>query len=237
VRRATWIVAAASLVAVLALVAPAAGANECDGLQVCVPIAGPWVVVPSATGPLRSQVSYQMTCPRNHIAGGLDAQLSQRAIDVGFQGTLGSPVNPGISTARSVVFTGLFVGVTPRAPTFKPLVGCIPATGGGGRVPTSVGATQVFPPGMPSTRRVNTVRVRPGASIVHQGCLAGERLVGASHAFAFDTRQPPSQSLVSGVSGRRSVSGGRVVVRVSGDAEIGTVRALVQVHAVCSRQR
>ena len=84
---------------------------------------------------------------------------------------------------------------------------------------------------------MKTARVRPGAATVRQGCRAGERLVGASHAFAFDTRQPPSQSLVASVSGRRSVAGGRVVVRVSGDAELGGVRAFVQVHAVCSRQR
>jgi hypothetical protein len=236
VRRALGL-AAVGLVAALATAVPAAGANECDGLQVCVPVAGPWVVVPAATGSSRPRVEWQVTCPRNHIAGGLDAQLSQRAIDVGFLGMLGSPVNPGVSTARSVVFTGMFVGETPRAPTFKPFVGCIPATGGGGRVPTSVGTAAVFPPGRPTIRRVKTVRVRPGTTTVQQGCLAGERLVSASHAFAFETRQPPSRSLVSSVSGRRSVSGGRVVVRVQGDAEIGGVRALVQVHAVCSRQR
>jgi hypothetical protein len=236
VRRALWL-AAAGLVAALAAAAPAGSANECDGLQVCVPIAGPWVVVPATTGSSRPRVEYQVSCPRNHIAGGLDAQLSQRAIDVGFLGMLGSPVNPGVSTARAVTFTGMFVGERPRAPTFKPFVGCIPATGGGGRVPTSVGAAAVFPPGQPTTRRVKTVRVRPGSATVRRACLAGERLVAGSHAFAFDTRQPPSQSLVSGVSGRRSVAGGRVVVRVQGDAEIGAVRALVQVHAVCSRQR
>lgn len=235
-RRAVLAVALA-LVAGLAVVAPAASADECDGLQVCVPVAGPWVVVPATTGPARQRVEYSVACPRNHIAGGLDARLSQRAIDVGFLGTLGSPVNPGISTARSVVFTGMFVGESPRAPTFKPFVGCVPATGGGGRVPTSVGSATVFPPGRPTTRRVKIVRVRPGTATVRQGCLAGERLVASSHAFAFDTPQAPSQSLVSGVSGRRSVSGGRVVVRVRGDAEIGGVRALVQVHAVCSRQR
>jgi hypothetical protein len=229
--------AAVGLVAALAAAVPSGAANECEGLQVCVPVAGPWVVVPAATGSARPRVEWQVTCPRNHIAGGLDAQLSQRAIDVGFLGTLGSPVNPGVSTARSVVFTGMFVGETPRAPTFKPFVGCIPATGGGGRVPTSVGTGAVFPPGRPTTRRVKTVRVRPGTTTVSQGCLTGERLVAASHAFAFETRRPPSRSLVAGVSGRRSVSGGRVVVRVQGDAEIGGVRALVQVHAVCSRQR
>lgn len=235
-RRGLW-VSAAAVVAALAVTASAGGADECEGLQVCVPVAGPWVVVPAATGPARARVEYTVTCPRNHIAGGVDARLSQRAIEIGFLGALGSPVNPGISTSRSVVFSGLFVGEAPRAPTFKPFVGCIPSAGGGGRVPTSAGAAAVFPPGQPTIRRVKTVRVRPGASTVRQGCAGRERLVASSHAFAFDTRQPPPQSLVSGVSARRSAVGGRVVVRVRGDAEIGGVRALVQVQAVCSRQR
>ncbi len=228
------LVAGLVLVAALAAAAPAGGARECDGLQVCIPVAGPWVVVPTGTGARRPKVEYQVTCPRRHVAGGLDAELSQRAIDVNFLGTLGSPVNPGISTARSVVFLGMFVGVTPRGPTFKPYVGCMPAAGGGPRVPTSASA---FPPGQPTTRRVKTVRVRPGLATVAQGCRPDERLVGASHAFGFDTRTPPSASLLSTVSGTRSVRAGRVVVRVRGDAELEEVRVLVQVHAVCSRER
>ena len=130
-------VVAVTLVAALALAAPAGSANECDGLQVCVPIAGPWVVVPAATGTARRQVSWQLTCPRRHVVGGLDAELSQRAIDVSFLGRLGSPVNPGITTSRSVTFLGAYVGTSPRAPTFKPYVGCMPTQGGGSRVPTS----------------------------------------------------------------------------------------------------
>ena len=225
---------AATLLAALAVATPAGGANECDGLQVCVPVAGPWVVVPTGDRVPRPNVEWQVTCPRGYIAGGLDAELSQRAIDLNFLGTLGSPVNPGISTARSVVFVGTYVGQSPRAPTFKPWVGCVPASGGGARVPTSASA---FPPGKPTTRRVRTVRVRSGTATVTQGCRSGERLVGAAHAFGFQTRTPPSASLVSSVTGTRSVSGGRVVVRVSGDAELGGVRAVVQVHAVCSRAR
>lgn len=230
-----WVVAGAvALVAALAAAVPAVGARECDGLQVCVPVAGPWVVVPTSSGPLRPKVEYQVSCPRGHTAGGLDAELSQRAIDIHFLGTLGSPVNPGISTARAVVFVGSYVGQTPRGPTFKPYVGCIPSSGGGGRVPNSVGAV---PPGEPTTRRVRNVRVRPGTTTVAQGCRAGERLVGAAHAFGFNTRTAPGPSLVSSVSGRRSIRDGRVVVRVTGDAELGGVRALVQVQAVCSRER
>ena len=157
--------------------------------------------------------------------------MSGRGIDVSFLGRLGSPVNPGITTTRSAVFVGTYVGQSDRAPTFRPFIGCMPAAGGGSRVPTSVGALR---PGQPVTRRVRTVRVRPGATTVVQRCVAGERLVGASHAFAFATKSPPSASLVSSVSASQQTSGGSVVVRVRGDAELAAVRALVQVHALCS---
>jgi len=81
------------------------------------------------------------------------------------------------------------------------------------------------------------VRVRPGTASVRQRCRAGERLVGASHAFGFFTRTPPSASLVEGVSGDQSVRGREVVVEVRADAELAGVRAVVQVHAVCARKR
>lgn len=228
--RTTWALVVAGTA--LAVAAPAGGASECDGFMVCVPVAGPWVVVPAGTGSQRQRVEFQMTCPRGYVAGGLDARLSVPAIDVGFLGTLGSPVNPGISTSRSVVFVGTYVGRTDRAPSFRPLVGCIPSAGGGTRVPTAVSA---FRPGRPVTRRVKTVRVRPGATTVVQRCASGERLVGASHAFAFSTRTPPSPSLVEGISGTRRHGSASVAVRVRGDAELAGVRAVVQVHALCSR--
>jgi len=218
--------------AALAVAAPAGGANECDGLMVCVPVAGPWVVVPAATGVPRQRVEFQLTCPRGHVVGGLDARLSVRAIDVGFIGTLGSPVNPGITTSRSAVFLGTYVGRSADAPTFRPFIGCMPAAGGGSRVPTSVSQLR---PGRPVTRRVRSVRVRPGTTTVVQRCVSGERLVGGSHAFGFSTRTPPSAGLVRSVSGSQQISGESVVVRVRGDAELAGVRAVVQVHALCSR--
>jgi hypothetical protein len=166
--------------------------------------------------------------------GGLDARLSVRAIDVGFLGLLGSPVNPGITTSRSVVFTASYVGASAQAPTFKPFVGCMPGAGGGTRVRTSVSA---FPPGRPTTRRVKTVRVRPGEASIVQRCASGERLVDASHALAFGTRTPPRASLVQGLSADQAVRGREVVVSVRADAELAGVPALVQVHAVCARIR
>ncbi len=220
--------------AALAVAVPAVAANECDGLQVCVSVPGPWVVVSTAEGSSRAVAEYQLTCPRGHIVGGLDARLSVRALDVQFLAKLGSPVNPGVSTSRSAVFRGTYVGGSDRAATFKPFIGCIPASGGGSRVPTSVTA---FRPGQPVTRRVKTVRVRPGTTTVVQRCLASERLVGATHAFAFDTRNPPSASLVSSVSGSTRTVGRSVVVSVRGDAELAGVRALVQAQALCARAR
>jgi len=211
--------------------APAGATNECDGLRVCVPVAGPWVVVPTGAGVPGPRVEYQLTCPRRYVVGGLDAELSHRAIDVGFLGMLGSPVNPGITTLRSAVFFGSFVGRSARSPSFRPHIGCIPAAGGGVRVPTAVAA---FPPDRPTVRRVRTVRVRPGSATVVQACRARERLVAASHAFGFFTRRPPSASLAASVSATQAVRDGRVVVTVRGDAELGGVRAVVQVHAVCA---
>jgi hypothetical protein len=233
-RVAQVLVVATTLAAALTVAAPAGGARECDGLQVCVPVKGPWVVVPGGGGVDRAKVEWQLTCPRQHVVGGLDAVLSVRAIDVSFYGRLGSPVNPGITTGRAVTFVGSNVARSARAATFQPYIGCMPAAGGGSRIPTAVGAV---PAGEPTTRRVTTARVRPGTSTVGVRCVRGERLVGASHAFGFRTRSAPSASLAESVSGARSVRDGRVVVRVSGDAELGGVRAVVQVHAVCAGAR
>ena len=222
------------LAAALAVASPAGGANECDGLMVCVPVVGPWVVVPTSGAVPRPQVEYQLTCPRGHVVGGLDARLSNRAIDVSFLGTLGSPVNPGISTSRSAVFVATYVGASAQAPTFKPFIGCMPSAGGGSRVPTSA---TVFRPGRPTIRRVRTVRVRLGEATVTQRCQSSERLVGASHAFGFATPTPPSASVVGGLSASQSVRGREVVVKVRADAELADVRAVVQVHAVCAVTR
>jgi hypothetical protein len=50
-------------------------------------------------------------------------------------------------------------------------------------------------------------------------------------------RTPPSASLVGSMSGVQEFRGESVAVRVRGDAELAGVRALVQVHALCTRAR
>jgi hypothetical protein len=224
----------AALCAALSGGSGAQAADECDGLMVCVPVAGPWVVVPTASSVPRPRVEYQLTCPRGYIVGGVDARLSVAGIDVSFIGKLGSPINPGITSSRSVVFVASYVGATARAPTFRPFIGCMPSSGGSGGIPTAVGLVK---PGEPTIRRVRSARVRPGSRTVASSCGRREILVGASHAFAFRTAQPPSASLIGMVNGIRAVRGQRVLVSARGDAELGNVRAVVQVHAVCSKVR
>jgi hypothetical protein len=213
----------------------ASATNECRGLLVCVHIAGPWVVVPAGRGVPRPHVEYQMTCPRGYVVGGLDAELTDRAIDISFVGSTGSPVAPGITTSRTVVFVGTYVGNATKTVTFRPHVGCVPATGGGARTPTAVSA--VVPPGKPATRRVRTVRVTPTVRTVVQRCRANERLVDATSARAFFTRRPPSAALVSTVSVTNAVRGGALTAVVRGDDAVTSVRAVVQLSATCAGGR
>jgi hypothetical protein len=206
--------------------------NECRGLQICVRVAGPWVVVPAGLRVPRVRADYQLSCPRSYVVGGLDAELTDRAIDLDFLGKLGSPVGPGVTTSRAAMFGATYVGASARTPSFRPHVGCIPLTGGGtGPVPYRVSPR--FPPGEPTIRRVRTVRLRPGQVLALAACAAGERLISAWHAIGFYTASPPSAALIQSVVATRHVRGNRVQVRVRAGAAAGQVRAIVQVGAVC----
>jgi hypothetical protein len=228
VKRLSLLLALAAAAAALGS-APAAATNECNGLMVCVPVAGPWVVVPTGKRVPRPFVQYQLSCPRGYIVGGLDAELSERGIDISFGGTLGSPVNPGITTARAAVFAASLTG-SGRAPSFRPHVGCLPASGGGG-IPT---LAAVVPPGKPTVRRVKDVALAARRTQrVTEACATGERLVGAWRALAFRTAAPPAPSLVARVSHALRVADGRVVVTVRRGALDGS-RAEIQVGAVCA---
>jgi hypothetical protein len=156
-----------------------------------------------------------------------------RAIDIVFLGSLGSPVNPGITTGRSVVFVATYTGAARRATTFQPLLGCIPTSGGGGRGTTAVGAVPARPP----ARIVRSVRVRSGrqASLA-VSCRSGERLVSSSHAVTYRSQRLPTDRALTAVSVARSERGARVEVRAQRGAGIPTrMRIDVQVHAICAR--
>jgi len=213
--------------------ASSAGAtNECRGLPVCVRVAGPWVVVPAAQTTPRPRVDFQLSCPRGYVIGGLDAELTDRAIDIDFLGKLGGPVSPGVTTARSALFRGTYTGNAPKGPSFRPHLGCLPSAGGGaGPVPRR--ALAAFSPGEPTINRVRTVRLRPGLVRAVASCAGSEHLISSWHAVAFYTQSAPPQALIQTVSATRSVQGRRVEVRVRSTAAVQAVRAVVQVGAVC----
>jgi hypothetical protein len=210
------------LAAATAVAASSAGAGgECRSLPVCVPVAGPWVL----TG--THEVEFQLACPRKFVIGGLDADISDRGIAVGFRGSLGAPVNPGITTSTSAVFLGRLVRGGAQAPSFRPRIGCIPG-GGGQRVPTSVHAT---PPGVP---RVTQIAVTPGVHHFILGCSGRQRLAGATHAIAFYLPAPPSAQLAASVRVEQAIRDGHVYMTVHGAPELQGIHAIVQVDLLCA---
>jgi hypothetical protein len=199
--------------------------------MVCVPVAGPWVVVPTSR-----HAEFQLACPRQYVVGGLDAELSDRSIDMSFPGLLGAPVNPGVTTTTSAVFAAHYTGVPRRATSFRPHIGCIPSSGGGGTPPMAIWLKPAaFPPGRPVTRRVRNVAAIPGRTTRGtQGCARNERLVGATHAVGIYTRGAPSGSQLRAVSVTRTVASGRVRVVVRTSTALRGTRAIVQVQALCA---
>jgi hypothetical protein len=176
-----------------------------------------------------AKVQFQLTCPRGFAVGGTDAELTDRAIDLAFLAVSGAPVSPGITTSRTIVFVASYTGASARTATFRPHIGCIPASGGR-RTPTAV--NPVVPPGMPTIRRVVTSRVA-GAKGITVSCRANERLVDWYATRAFGTPDPPTPALVAGLTftGRRAGNSAIVL------AHARRGQGLVQVGAVCAGGR
>ena len=158
------------------------------------------------------QVEFQLACPKRFVVGGLDAELSSRGIDIGFVGSLGSPVNPGITTSTSAVFLGRLVRGQDVAASFRPHIGCVPASGGGQRGQT---AYHAFAPGKPTVRHVTQIVVRPGRTRHYvERCARNERLAAATHAIGFFGDAPPAVSLARSVRVVQTVHAGRVSLTI-----------------------
>jgi hypothetical protein len=232
---------AAAVVAVLGaaaalLPARADAARECQGLQVCIPIAGPWVVVakPTVAGRL-SRVEYELRCRPGSIVGGTDAVVTDPGLDVIFLGSLGSPVAPGVTTRATALFVGSYVGAQRRPSAFRPYLGCVPTTGGGGRSTT---AFQARPPGEPLLRRTRDVVLRAGRpQSFSTRCGPSEQLTGSGYAVAFRGEAAPAIEWMDDVRVvQREVDGRVVVTAARGFAVPRSARVEVQVQALCARR-
>jgi hypothetical protein len=216
------------LVAVCATAAVAAGSagatNECRGLKVCVPVVGPWVVAGGA-----AQVSFELSCPAKFVVAGLDAELSRAGLDVTFRGSLGTPVNPGITTSRAAEFLARLLA-RGAAATFRPHIGCVPASGGGQRFPT---VHRTVKPGQPLAPTAIQLNVKTGVHNFVERCPAGKRLLAATHAVGFYGPSPPSAALVAGVAVAQSVRAGEVHLVVRAGPLAGA-HAIVQVDLECA---
>jgi hypothetical protein len=213
--------------------APPPGA--CEGLTICVPVGGPWVVVPArAQGAATSTASWQLTCPEG-VVGGLDASVANTWIAVNFTGRIGSPVNPGITTTKSIVFQAVGVGPLGAASSFLPVAGCIPAQGGQ-RTPTGRDRAAPFHVGEPVARRVNVLGVRLGqrAQAVY-GCERGERLLSAQVTTGLYTAIPPTPGQFSAVQVTHSVHAGRVTVIATRRGLPSLTAVDVQTHLLCAQ--
>jgi hypothetical protein len=215
------LVAAAACVAA----APGGAAQECHGLQVCIPVHGPWVIAHKNT-----ETPFLLSCGSHGVVGGLDAVATSTAVRISFDGRIGAPVQPGVTTTGSAVFRGIVSGKSIGA--YQPWLGCVPASGGGGR--STVSARSKAGPALDPHAR--TLIVQPGAvKSLAVGCLEGERLVGGWDALAFRTAKPPRLADARLVRITRVTSGGRVHITVSATDSLSIDdHAVVQVGAECA---
>jgi hypothetical protein len=208
-------------------------ADECRGIMVCIPVAGPWVAIP-APGGVSSTATWRLVCPEG-VVGGVDARASEAAVAVEFPGRIGSPVNPGITTTRSLLFRGTYAGRARKATSYRPFIGCIPG-GGGQRTPTAYSAASAVKPGEPITTRVATLRVVAGTlARTTLSCRRGERLLRGSHSVGLYTNGMPSPAELAAVRVVRVVRGRQILVSATRHGLAAGVRAEVQVHAECAR--
>jgi hypothetical protein len=228
--------AAITLVAVLALGVPAGqAADECRGLQVCIPVAGPWVKIPAPGDDGAATATWNLVCP-DGVVGGVDARASEAGVAVEFPGLIGSPVNPGITTSKSLLFKGTYAGRASRPTSYRPFIGCIPGGGGGPRTPTALVRADDVAPGKPITVRVATLRVENGSlARTTLRCRAGERLLSARHSVGLYTPGVPTNAQLAAVHVVRAIRGGRVLVSATRRGLAASVRAEVQIQAECAK--
>ena len=133
---------------------------------------------------------------RDTSSPGTDARVATTDVDVWSRGETGSPVGPGVTTRRSVVFHAARVPPKAATSSFRPFLGCIPTSGGGGRALTAYKSPGQAVAGAFSV--VVNAPIRGATKTVRASCPASAQLLGASSS----DRVPPG-GLAVGVAARR----------------------------------
>lgn len=230
--------AAAAQAAPAVQAARAADPDECTGLQVCVPVKGPWVKLPAPAAGAGSAVAveWELACPtKNYIVGGTDARATVAGVDVTFEAAIGSPVGAGKTTGNSAVFRATYGGSDAVATAFRPALGCVPTQGGGGGRSLVRYAAPVIP-ALPLDRHVEEhLLVRGSVATTTVSCKPGARLLRHSAAIGFDQAAPPTAAMLRAVSVTTKVKGASVtVVARTTSALLPLMKAKLQVRTVCT---
>jgi hypothetical protein len=229
------------LLGVLAALAAVPGApaqsppRVCEGLTICSPVAGPWVVVPGPVPPARTGTAvWLLGCPDGFV-GGLDARVANPWVQIRFPGLMGSPVNPGITTRRDTVFLATSVGRPGQTSSFIPFIGCIPAEGGP-RTPTGVGSVQ-RPEQLgtgPIIRIVRPVEVRQARVRAGLACQRGQRLVDWAASIGIYTALHPTKSQLAKVHVTTQLINEHVWVTATRSNLSPRIPVQVQIHVLCT---
>lgn len=214
---------------------PQAPPRVCEGLTICSPVAGPWVVVPGPVPPARTGTAvWLLGCPDGFV-GGLDARVANPWVQIRFPGLMGSPVNPGITTRRDTVFFATSVGRPGQTSSFIPFIGCIPAEGGP-RTPTGVGSVQ-RPEQLgtgPIIRIVRPVEVRQPRVRAGLACQRGQRLVDWAASIGIYTALHPTKSQLAKVHLTTQLIKEHVWITATRSDLSPRIPVQVQIHVLCT---
>jgi hypothetical protein len=226
--RAVMLVAAVVLAAGVAGVATTtahAGTTECKSIKNCIDVVGPWVIVPA-----HSEATYLLTCPpKGQTIGGTDSMATSADVRVTFDGLLGGPIAPGLTTEKSAYFRA--VSGHGRIGAFQPRLGCIPSQSGG-RQTTSA---RVASPG-PLTLTATTVNVVAGnveRTLVR--CPHGSQFISSWDATAFRTTKPPDLALAGEIRITRTDSASGTSASIGASETLpANAHAQVQLGVICA---
>lgn len=219
---------ALALITLGAVAGPGHAVSVCRGIKRCVPVEGPWVEVRSG-----HETDFVLTCPKGGVVAGVDASATTPAVRLSFDGRLGAPVSPGITTSSDAFFRAIVV--RRRVAFFQPWLGCL-VVGGGGRSTVSFRRSSVRP-GPALDRRPRLVRLKTGEkSKVAIACPAGEQLVSGWGTIAFYAKKPPPLHTAAQVGATRPAMMNRQVVvhAIATRSLPANAHALLQVGASCA---